>query len=87
MNEIKKQQKIEEFLRYLAGAIECSIGLRFNNKEEIGFALLLFEFNNPGIGNYISNANRKDMIKSLRETADRLEKNQDIPPTFNKTIQ
>lgn len=86
MNEIEKQQEIEEFLRYLASAIECSIGLKFN-KEEIGFALLLFEFNNPDIGNYISNANRKDMIKSLRETADRLEKNQDIPPTFNKTIQ
>lgn len=52
----------------------------------MGFALIVFDFDNPGIGNYISNAERSDMIKSLRETADRLERNQDIPPA-HKIIQ
>lgn len=47
----------------------------------MGFTLLVFPFNNPGISNYVSNSNRSDMIKVLRETANRLEKNQDIPKT------
>lgn len=41
-----------------------------------GFVLLTFGFNAPGIANYISNGNRADVIQSLRETADRLEKKQ-----------
>ncbi len=47
--------------------------------KEFGFALLVFPFHSPGISNYISNAQRDDMIKALRETADRLEKRQDFP--------
>ncbi len=41
------------------------------------FALLLF--NDPKLGQYCSNAERKDIIKALRETADRLDKRQDVP--------
>lgn len=47
----------------------------------IGFALLVFDFDAPEIGNYIGNCNREDMIKALRETAARLEKNEYIPAT------
>lgn len=46
----------------------------------LGFAFLLFEFHKPGVSNYISNAERKDMIEALREAANRLEKSQDIRP-------
>lgn len=45
--------------------------------KDFGFTILVFKFNKPGESNYISNANREDMIKALRETADRLEKKQD----------
>lgn len=45
----------------------------------LGFALLVFATDNPGLANYISNCDREDMIKALRETADRLEKGQIIP--------
>lgn len=45
----------------------------------LGFTLLVFEFNDPGMSNYIANAQREDMIKCLRETADRLEGRQDFP--------
>jgi len=38
----------------------------------LGFAIIVFEFNKPGLANYISNANREDMIKSLEETIARL---------------
>lgn len=83
MNEASRQQQIEKALRHIAGAIQDTIDYEFG---KMGFALLVFDFNNPGISNYISNADRQDMIKSLRETADRLERNHDIPPAV-KTIQ
>jgi hypothetical protein len=47
--------------------------------EKLGFALLVFRFGDDGkSSDYISNADRQDMIKALRETADRLEN----PPTI-----
>lgn len=83
MNEIERQQQIEEALKHIASAIEYTINYEFG---KMGFALIVFDFNQPGISNYISNAKRADMIKSLRETADRLEKRQDLPPAHT-TIQ
>ena len=42
--------------------------------DGIGFALLLFEFGDAGTwSTYISNAQRDDMIKALRECANNLE--------------
>lgn len=46
----------------------------------LGFMLIVFEFHKSGISNYISNAERADMVKALRETADRLAGAQDIRP-------
>lgn len=60
-----------EQMRNLANLIQPQI-------NGLGFALLVFPFNEPGMSNYISNAERKDMIKALREAADRFEKNQDF---------
>lgn len=51
--------------------------------KDFGFTILVFPFNNPGISNYISNANRKDMIKAMREVADRLESKQDFETSQN----
>lgn len=47
--------------------------------EGWGITILTYQLNKPGIANYISDAERGDMIKMLRETADRLEKKQDFP--------
>lgn len=45
--------------------------------KEFGFAIIVFPFHRKsGETNYISNAQRSDMVKALRETADRIEKNQ-----------
>ena len=74
---------MDDIMKHLAHAID---GVMKDNFGEKGFCLLVFDFHKPGIANYISNARREDMIKSLRETADRLEKHQDIPPT-HPTIQ
>lgn len=54
-------------------------------KKEIpglGFCLLVFEFHKPGISNYLSNAQRADMILSLKETVKRL-----VPPVAKKNKQ
>jgi hypothetical protein len=40
--------------------------------------LLTFDPATPKLGNYTSNGSRDDMIVCMRETADRLEKNQDF---------
>jgi hypothetical protein len=77
MNSIEKQQILEKAMQAIAGAVEDT----FN--ETVGpmaYALVVFELGRPGIGNYITNAQRADIIKALRETADRLEHHQDIPP-------
>lgn len=51
-------------------------------KQKMGFCLVVFEFNKAGVADYISNANREDMIKFLREKADILEAGLDIPKTI-----
>lgn len=77
MKSVEDQKKMEVLLRSLAEKIDAALHEQFG---KIGFALLVFEFHKPGIGNYISNVKRADMVKALRETANRLEKKQDIPP-------
>lgn len=63
-----------EGMRSLAKKIED-----FIDKKHVGYALIVFGVSEPGISNYISNCQREDMIKALRETADRLERKQDFP--------
>lgn len=46
-------------------------------KPEMGFCILVYPFGEASIGNYVSNSEREDMITALRETAGRLENNQD----------
>ena len=48
-----------------------------------GFMFMVFEFNKPSECNYISNAKRIDMIKTLRECADRLQNNSIVQPGQN----
>jgi len=74
-SEIQKQRQIEALMRVLANHVDHKIRETLGH---MGFAIIVFEFNHPGVSNYISNASRSDMIQALRETADRLERNQDI---------
>lgn len=45
-----------------------------------GFALLVFSFGEGGYLTHVSNAERADFVKVLRETADILEANRDEKP-------
>jgi len=86
MDAIEQQHATEELLRRLATIID---GTLEGHLGKMGFALVVFEFDKPGLGNYISNAQRADMITALRELADRLESRSDIPatPTDHETVQ
>jgi len=44
-----------------------------------GFAALFWPIGQHGVSQYGSNCKREDMIKALRECADRLERRQDVP--------
>jgi hypothetical protein len=74
----------DEFMRVLGQTIEDTL-YHFMG-ERIGFALLVFPFGEPDPeaavpgADYISNAERGDMVKFLRETADRLENHEDFGP-------
>ncbi len=67
----KKKAFTDHVLKALAKAISEAL-TPFN----FGFCLLIFPKNKKhGIANYISDCDRDDMIKFLRNTADRIEKN------------
>jgi len=72
----EKEAAVQELGRALNELITDIYG------KQMGFALIIFEFYKPGIGDFISNAEREDMIKALRECAERLEKKQFIPSTI-----
>jgi hypothetical protein len=58
---------IERAARELGQAIGESL------PEGVGFALTLFDFGAGGMLAYVSNAQREDMIRALREQIERLE--------------
>lgn len=62
-------------MREIAGFVSSKCG------DKYGFMVLVFKFNASGeAAHYISNAKREDMIKTLREKADTLERGGSIEP-------
>ncbi len=59
----------------MASAIE--VVAKVLGVEKPHFCLVVF--NDPKVAQYIANCERADIIKSMRETADRLERRQDVP--------
>lgn len=72
----KTQKKNEQFTADVMQSTAKGLKEIFS-PFNMGFALVVFPYGSPGIGNYVSSAKRKDMIEALRETAKRLEKNKD----------
>lgn len=72
-------RKQEEGLRIAANMLEEFLEAIY--AEKMGFSLIVFPQgeNDEAVADYIANCHRGDMIDFLRSTADRLEKNQDIP--------
>lgn len=62
-----------------AGQMREIAALIRNEIPGLGFALFVFEFGKAGISNYISNAQRSDMILALKEKIKILEEGKDFP--------
>jgi hypothetical protein len=76
-DKAKPMAKLKDELNDIAKVLDVELFRIY--KAKMGFCLLMFPFNSPGISHYLSNASREDMITVLRETADRLERGQDNP--------
>ena len=74
----KLEHLTEEELRTLLNLLSSQIEgtCRHLSIEKPMFTLLLF--NDPALAQYASNCERADIIKAMRETADRLEARQDV---------
>lgn len=66
--------EVERNAQLLAQAIGGSLPPNY------GFALLLFSFGEGGYLTHVSNARSADLIKTLRECADTMERGLDAPP-------
>jgi len=76
--------KREDLLNALAATLDKTLPTIYNI-ERVGFVLLTFSFDvESKSGDYVSNANRDDIIKALREVADRLESNEVIGQTIGE---
>jgi hypothetical protein len=83
MKLANEQLIIEDLMLKLGSTVDQILKDSVGNK---GWAIMVFEFHIPGLSTYISNASRESMIMALRETAEKLEKNEDLGPSL-PTIQ
>lgn len=65
-------EQIKGLIKFLSHNMEDTI--KNLGIERVLFVLLLFCPGEDGFTNYISNCNREDVIKTLRDTANRLER-------------
>lgn len=68
----REQRALETLTRTIGKAITAEMN-DLSSGPPLGFFLMVFDFGKDGFCSYISNAQRADMIKVLREQADRLE--------------
>lgn len=80
MKKLEDMTEVELAALMRTMAKEIQWVARSEGVEPPMFTLLLW--NDPATGQYIGNCDRSDMIKALRETADRLEARQDVPRNY-----
>jgi hypothetical protein len=71
------EPELREYFNMLATVVEDVLPAGPSNRGRALFTLLVFD--ESLIGQYVSNCQRAEMIKVLRETADRIEGREDIP--------
>lgn len=71
------EPQIRDMLNRTAGAVSEHLPAGPGRYGKALFALLVFD--EPGLTQYVSNANREDIVRALREAADRLDNREDIP--------
>lgn len=71
----QQEELMAEIAKVLDEALKEIYGVR------MGFFLSTFRFDIPGMADYVSNANREQIIEALKETAKRFENAEIIPVT------
>jgi len=71
--------QLGEYFNWLARELERELPPGPSAKGKALFCLLVTDTIEPGTAQYVSNVVREDMVKMLRETADRLENREDTP--------
>jgi hypothetical protein len=69
------EPELQEAMRYLADAVLFTAAEILDIEKPV-FVLVLF--NDPEIAQYVANCERSTMITAMRETADRLERRDDV---------
>lgn len=72
----KHEQELNEITKLLGKSLGEELG-DLTTGPPLGFMLMVFDFGEGGFLSYVSNAQRADMVKVLREQADRLEAKMD----------
>lgn len=70
------EPELREACSRIARATEAELPPGPSSRGKALFVLVIFD--DPKVAQYVSNANRQDIIKSMRETADRLERREDV---------
>lgn len=70
------ERELAETMKAAARAIEAVLPPGPGPRGKSMFALVIFD--DPQIAQYISSCNRADTIAAMRETADRLERREDV---------
>lgn len=71
------EPELGELMRGCARAVDQA--LRVNaERPDHRHKFVLVIFDDPAVAQHISSCHREDMIKAMRETADRLERKQDV---------
>ncbi len=80
MKDANTREQLESLERTAQMAAQM-IGPAFDGSG-CGFTLMGYTFGEGGWMTYVSNANRQDMIKAMKEMITKLENDEDIPPAF-----
>ncbi len=72
------EPELQSYFRMLAEFVEDMLPAGPSAHGKCFFFLIVAEECGAGISQYVSNAQRTGAIELLRETADRLERNQDV---------
>ena len=73
------EPELRDYFSALARKVEAELPPGPSARGTCLFALIVADTMSPGVGQYVSNVQRADMIRLLRETADRLQGREDIP--------
>lgn len=73
------EPELKGYFTRLARIIEAALPPGPSSNGKCLFCLIVADSLKPGIGQYLSNINRQDAIKMIRQLADQIEAHEDIP--------